>query len=153
VQEADVAVIQADARPWAVALTAVHERSATAAYAHIFEAPFPHEDAFAKWSAHQGPVWLALRDNQVLGFCALRENEIVGLYVLPEEANSGIGSALLAAAVDAQKLWVLEDNQAARGFYEQRGWSWTGRHQPAFGVTELLYTRPIAHAGDPAPST
>lgn len=125
----------------AIALTAVHERSATVAYAHIFDTSFPREDALAKWSTHQGPAWLAVRDSDVVGFCALRGDELVGLYVLPEEAGAGIGTALLASADAARKLWVLEQNHAGRGFYERRGWRWTGSQQPAFGVTELRYER------------
>lgn len=66
--------------------------------------------------------------------------EIGAIYVEREHAGTGVGGALMAAAEEALRaagfgratLWVLRDNEAARGFYEHRGWAWdgtTGTHQ------------------------
>lgn len=55
--------------------------------------------------------------------------EIMSIYVLPEQFRKGYGTTLFSYLTDQlQKsgyskiyLWVLEDNQRARGFYESMG--------------------------------
>lgn len=55
--------------------------------------------------------------------------EVVSLYLLPSHMGRGLGRQLLAAALDALRrrgfprayLWVLEENRAARRFYERFG--------------------------------
>lgn len=57
------------------------------------------------------------------------EGELISLYLRPEYAGRGLGRALLSAALgaladmgfDAVFLWVLEENAAARAFYERMG--------------------------------
>ena len=61
--------------------------------------------------------------------------EVVSLYLLPEYMGRGLGKALLPAAVERLKergfrdilLWVLEENQRARRFYEKYGFMQTKR--------------------------
>jgi ribosomal protein S18 acetylase RimI-like enzyme len=56
--------------------------------------------------------------------------EVYGCYVDPAHWRQGVGSALMAAALErlAQAgyrqavLWVLADNPRARAFYEHHGW-------------------------------
>jgi len=48
-------------------MAAAHEVSATVAYAHIFDAPFPFEDVRAKWASHEGEVWIARREQALVG--------------------------------------------------------------------------------------
>ena len=122
-------------------MAAVHEASATAAYAHIFDSPFPFEDSRRRWATHRGRVWLARRDDEVVGFAAATGDEVDGLYVLPQECGAGVGSALLEALAPVHQLWVLEDNDHARRWYERRGWRSSGDRQPAYGVHELRYVR------------
>jgi GNAT superfamily N-acetyltransferase len=122
-------------------MAAVHEASATAAYAHIFETPFPRDDAREKWASRRGDVWLARRGPVLVGFVTATGPELDGLFVTPAEAGAGIGTALLAAVPQARQLWVLEDAHASRRWYEKRGWRASGDRRHAYGVGELRYVR------------
>ena len=81
---------------------------------------------------------LALEEDTVCGLLAYGasrspefkgESEIYSLYVLPDRFHEGIGSELLsealrrlrASGVRCVYLWVLEENERARGFYEYHG--------------------------------
>jgi GNAT superfamily N-acetyltransferase len=86
-------------------------------------------------------VWLARRAGVLVGFAAATGRELDGLYVLPRESGAGIGSALLTAVGDVRRLWVLEDNHAARDWYERRGWRNSGERQRAYGVWDVRYVR------------
>lgn len=129
-------------------IASVHEAVASVAYAHLFPAPFPREEALARWAEHDGPVVRALRGADLLGFAASsRDGTLQGLYVVPGEAGRGVGSALLDAIGPVERLWVLEGNQAGRAFYEHRGWRWSGSRRAAAdadGRPELLYVRKVA---------
>ena len=52
-----------------------------------------------------------------------RDLELWGIYLLAEYHGSGIGQALLDAAVGDRpaSLWVAEDNPRARAFYSRNG--------------------------------
>lgn len=60
--------------------------------------------------------------------------EIMSIYVLPEEFRKGYGSALFSYVTNQLKengysniyLWVLEENQRARRFYEKMGFRANG---------------------------
>ncbi|MCA1711196.1 MAG: GNAT family N-acetyltransferase [Actinobacteria bacterium] len=135
-------------QPHAAELADVHERTAVVAYAHIFDAPFPRELTQQKWARYPGEVLEHREDGVLLGFAATDEGRLDALFVLPEHAGRGIGSRLLERAAGVDRLWVLEDNTPARGFYERRGWTCTRARRDAFGVQELLYVR----VGAPAPA-
>ncbi len=70
--------------------------------------------------------------------------EVRSLYVDPSATGGGLGTALLHAAESALRdwgardatLWVVEGNDAARRFYEGRGWA-------ADGATKAT---PVDHA-------
>jgi GNAT superfamily N-acetyltransferase len=101
-------------------------------------------------------------DGLVCGFAncgPARDDEEVGelyaIYVLPASWGSGLGHALMDAAVAALRehghgeaiLWVLRDNPRARRFYEREGWVLDGeREGEHLGVTtrELRYRRSLA---------
>jgi len=75
-------------------------------------------------------------DERVVGFCHAGSSEDAGwgeifsIYVHPDHWRSGYGGELLvageeklrAAGFDRALLWVLEDNDRARRFYERHGW-------------------------------
>lgn len=69
------------------------------------------------------------RDEQYKGW-----GEIMSIYVLPEEFGKGYGSSLFSYASEQLKengygdiyLWVLEENQRARSFYEKMGFRANG---------------------------
>jgi GNAT superfamily N-acetyltransferase len=62
--------------------------------------------------------------------------EVYAIYAHPEDWSTGLGRALLPAAVEAVEatpvvLWVLEDNPRARRFYELAGFVADGARKPA----------------------
>ena len=72
------------------------------------------------------------------------------MYVAPEHWRSGAGGVLMHASRDALKrdayrmavLWVLEQNERARGFYESDGWTADGVSQADdYGGTRLTALR------------
>lgn len=75
----------------------------------------------------------------VLWRVAADEAELLTIAVHPDERRRGGGSVLLEAAIEAARdagavamlLEVGEDNQAARGLYDRRGFSTVGR-RPAY---------------------
>ncbi|MEX0760913.1 MAG: GNAT family N-acetyltransferase [Dehalococcoidia bacterium] len=70
-------------------------------------------------------VWVVDREGQVAGFAAVDEQFLEHLYVHPARQGQGIGSALLNKAIEVAgetlDLWVFQRNEAARRFYERRG--------------------------------
>ena len=79
--------------------------------------------------------------------------ELIAIYVEPGFKHLGIGSKLIAACEDIAKakgkdeirLWVLEDNQSARRFYEKHGFESTNviKKLDRFGVNEVRYKKSI----------
>jgi ribosomal protein S18 acetylase RimI-like enzyme len=141
----------------APALAAVHEASAKTAYREIF-AGFPfrapaREDWLAEIAASTVVV-AEEEDGAVMGFTIGGRSrdpigeggEIYSLYVAPSCWRRGVGSRLLAEAVRRLEplgpltLWVLEENHAARRFYERHGWRPDGGEKKTFyGALELRY--------------
>jgi GNAT superfamily N-acetyltransferase len=77
--------------------------------------------------------------------------EVYAIYVDPVAQGAGVGSALLARAVEVLReaghelalLWTLEANGLARAFYERHGWTPDGgRREHHWGV-ELRYRRAL----------
>lgn len=60
--------------------------------------------------------------------------EVPAIYVDPTEVGKGIGRQLIEETAAALReagfiratLWVLEENESARRFYESVGWTWDG---------------------------
>ena len=86
---------------------------------------------------------LVLDGDQIIGtssYCNSRfedwkdYGEIISIYFLPEYMGKGYGKALLQAAVDRLAeagckdilLWVLEENERAKRFYERNGFTASG---------------------------
>ena len=76
------------------------------------------------------------------------DSELVSLHVRRMHQGRGVGQALFrAAAQELQRsgcrslmLWVLEQNQSARGFYERLGGILLEPPKPAMGMaTEVAY--------------
>lgn len=72
------------------------------------------------------------------------------LYVDPTSWGTGVGPALLAAAIDwiagrghaEARLRVVETHQRARRFYEREGWTPDATMEPATtGLAKLIYYR------------
>lgn len=89
-------------------------------------------------------TYLGLRDERVLGFVSVGPErqegappdvgEVYALYAEPRAWGTGVGRALMAAALDDLSghgcrqawLWVLEGNERAITFYRRAGFSPTG---------------------------
>ncbi|MDO5698069.1 MAG: GNAT family N-acetyltransferase [Dermatophilus congolensis] len=123
-------------------LARIHEESAVAAYAHIFDTPIPREESRERWQSYGGHVVLAQSQVETVGFVAWHGDRLDALYVLPSAAKRGVGSALIAAATGAIRLWVLEENSQARKFYTDHGWRQSGKTPTVYtGTREVEYVR------------
>jgi ribosomal protein S18 acetylase RimI-like enzyme len=94
-------------------------------------------------SAERRP-WVAESAGQIVGFVAVggsrgeiaapQTGEVYAIYVTPDCWKRGVGQMLLAHAerdlllhgYNQAVLWVLEENQRARAFYEFLGWQADG---------------------------
>jgi GNAT superfamily N-acetyltransferase len=125
----------------------MHYASWRDAYASFLPAEFWGEATERRWvinwltrlnSPEPGSVtWVALRDDEVLGFAAAgparqnptsgppaRERELWSIYVRASEYGSGLADRLLEAVLPQRapaELWVFEANDRARRFYERHG--------------------------------
>jgi GNAT superfamily N-acetyltransferase len=126
-------------------LFAIHRESAMTAYAHIFPPDryaFPDEEMRAHWvSALADPetdMVIAEREARPVGFVCVSPGWLRHLFVLPGDWGSGGGGllhdeavGLLRAKEAGARLWVLEQNERARRFYEHRGWRYDGERRPS----------------------
>jgi putative acetyltransferase len=86
----------------------------------------PEEDhAFFAAVVREQEVWVSVVDNRVAGFAAIAEGFLNHMYVHPDFQERGIGDALFARAKRSCphgfRLWVFQQNERARRFYERRG--------------------------------
>ncbi|WP_186526158.1 GNAT family N-acetyltransferase [Leekyejoonella antrihumi] len=126
----------------AAELAAIHEESATAAYAHISDGPFPRGETRTRWATYTGRVALAQEGGRTIGFVAWHSDELDALYVRPEAAGTGVGTTLINTATNTTHLWVLEANAHARRFYEVRRWRASGAARRVWeGANEVEYRR------------
>jgi ribosomal protein S18 acetylase RimI-like enzyme len=147
----------------------VHWRSRAAAYADILEPETlaaGSAEAMGEWWAERWKweqethrLTVADRDGEIVGFTYIGPSETEGavelyaIHVVPEVVGSGIGRDLMINALGELKaiggrravLWVLEDNERARRFYERGGWKPDGetRVEAVNGepVSQLRYCR------------
>jgi putative acetyltransferase len=114
-------------------LVCIQQEASVAALGHIFPPgrhPFPRADVLDHWRTFAGSFLVAERDGGAIGFAAVAGCWLVALYVLPGEWGSGVAARLHDDALAAIRrdgcreahLWVLEQNDRARRFYERRGW-------------------------------
>src|SRR4051812_42837783 len=150
---------------------ALHFRSRAAAYAHILSPETlatPSAAALAdwwserwKWEQDTHRLTVAEDFERIVGFSYVGPSETEGaaelyaIHVDPAVVGTGVGRLLMAnaleelAAVGGERavLWVLEDNERARRFYDRGGWSPDGetRVEPISGepVKQLRYSRPL----------
>jgi len=150
---------------------ALHFRSRAAAYAHILSAETlasPGAAALAewwserwKWERETHRLTVAEDFERIIGFSYVGPSETVGaaelyaIHVDPVVVGSGVGRLLMADALERLAevggeravLWVLEDNERARRFYDRGGWTADGetRVESIGGepVKQLRYGRPL----------
>ena len=134
-------MIRRAGRGEAETLLRIQRGAAVEAFAHVFppeQFPFPDDAVRASWEtvlADAGvEVYLAERDGEPAGSVSVGDGLLRTLYVLPAHQGRGVGSTLhdhglerrRALGEDEARLWTLEENDAARRFYERRGWRLNG---------------------------
>ena len=79
----------------------------------------------ANWLVPETELWVAEEDDRVVGFIAFTDDVLGWIYVHPDKQNRGVGSALLDLAKGLRphgfELWVFQQNEGARRFYERHG--------------------------------
>ncbi|BAO87124.1 GCN5-like N-acetyltransferase [Caballeronia cordobensis] len=151
-------------------VASMHARSWASAYRGILPDTYldalPTERA-AYWDARMkdivdgaASVLIAEHGGEPVGFVCLVEPDETGsvlvdnLHALPGHRGLGTGTAMLDEAArwarsrGARRLHlsVLEQNAAAIGFYESRGWTFAARetdHMAGIDLFSLLYVFPL----------
>jgi GNAT superfamily N-acetyltransferase len=103
---------------------------------------------------HRMAIWVAEVDGTIVGWAntsngrdadAPRGLELEGLYVLDAHHGTGIGQALLVAAIADRPayLWALEDNPRAHAFYRRNGFVRDGveKVDEQWAITEVRFVR------------
>jgi ribosomal protein S18 acetylase RimI-like enzyme len=111
------------------------------------------ERSTREWTANlkTGIAWIAEHSGNPVGFGHTQDGEVTTLYVLKADHRRGVGSALLEHCFDEiaclghdrAHLWVLENNYAARRFYQRLGGHGTARRPVGFrrwpNIMEVRY--------------
>jgi GNAT superfamily N-acetyltransferase len=139
-------------------LAALHLRVWDEAYAGLIDpallaarAARPVVERVATWRErlHCIPTWVAMQDETIVGFAQAGPGrdadrpglELMALYVLAAVYGTGVGHALLSAAIGHQAayLWVLDGNERAVRFYEKHGFAFDGTHrQDKYGAESRM---------------
>ena len=119
------------------------------ALGHVFPGvPYPEDEVRERWSTllddPEVRVEVAGPADRLDVYLAWDDVRLRHLGVRPERWGEGLARAALARAAGVRRLWVLADNDRARGCYEHLGWAPTGREQRAEWPpypTEVEYAR------------
>lgn len=124
------------------AISRIYEESWKYAYQGIVPQEYLDSISEGRWGSHieqeDRKNLVMVEDGRMIGTSGFGRarmaemggfGEIISLYLLPEHMGKGYGRLLLRAAVGECKkmgfdkvfLWVLEENQNARRFYEKCG--------------------------------
>lgn len=110
------------------AVADLHVRAREAAVPAMPPSVHPADEVRAwvhSWDLRASEVWLACRDDRVVGYSRSTPTWLDDLYVDPDHQGAGVGSTLLdlvkAQRPDGFCLWVFESNTPARGFYARHG--------------------------------
>jgi L-amino acid N-acyltransferase YncA len=126
----------------APAVAGVHVRSWQAAYRGLMPDSLLDnlsvEARTAGWAREipSGQVWVALSGDQVVGFASAGPSrdadaayELYAIYLLPTAWGTGLALPLAEAAIGSEQdviVWVLDENERARRFYERLGFQADG---------------------------
>ncbi|KND57633.1 Histone acetyltransferase HPA2 and related acetyltransferase [Candidatus Paraburkholderia schumanniana] len=147
-------------------IASMHARSWASAYRGILPDAYPDHALQAERAAHwearmreigagAGHVLIAEHGGEAVGFVCLVEPDETGsvlvdnLHAMPGRKGLGTGTAMLAEAIRWARsrgarqlhLSVLEENAAAIGFYESRGWQRTAREVDRTAGIDLFSLR------------
>ena len=86
--------------------------------------------------------WDQTRENDMPGYA-----ELICIHSLHDKWRKGFGTKMMGkvlsdiahAGYSKVMLWVFEDNNRARRFYESLGFKPNGKTKPAMGVVEICY--------------
>ncbi len=93
-------------------------------------------------------LWIAMREEAIVGLLAMHGDEVDRLYVATEAQKQGIGGTLLdhakALSPDGLRLVTLQRNTQARLFYERHGFAAfdTGCSAPPENEPDIWYRWP-----------
>lgn len=125
-----------------LAISKVYEESWKYAYKDIVPQDYLDSIPEGQWASRIEQAdrknLIMIQDGMIIGTSGFGKSrmaemdgfgEIISIYLLPEYIGKGYGRMLLRAVVDELKkmgfdkmfLWVLEENQNARHFYEKCG--------------------------------
>lgn len=90
--------------------------------------------------------WGATREPDMPGY-----GELICIHSLRDQWRRGYGSRMMdavlrdmaAAGYSRVMLWVFEENDRARRFYEAHGFTPNGRTKPGFGSIEICYEKTL----------
>jgi len=86
-----------------------------------------HRPLLGGWFIDRDELWVYEDDGRIVGFFALTGDELSHINVAPEAQNRGVGAAMLDEAKQLRpaflQLWVFQQNEGARRFYERHGFS------------------------------
>jgi GNAT superfamily N-acetyltransferase len=131
------------------ALTALERDSNLVALAHVFPGvPYPYDEVRDRWRSLVADPEVSVEVAGPAGcldvYLAWDSARLRHLGVRPEAWGRGLARRAVERAGGVSRLWVLRENDRARGFYEHLGWAPTGREQqaewPPYPV-ELEYAR------------
>jgi putative acetyltransferase len=130
-QSPAVYVVRAARESDSANLARLHRLVVRTCLPYLPELHTPREDLsyFSSVVFAEGGVWVA-DAGEVAGYCWSSPGWVRHLYVHPSYQQSGIGGALLNAAMDAieeLQLWTFARNDAARAFYAKRGFREVGK--------------------------
>jgi GNAT superfamily N-acetyltransferase len=125
------------------------------------DAPTPHALLLARADDPAGTLH---------GFCHVGQGDGLGelhaIHVSPDAQGTGVGRLLLAAGLDRlaawghrrARLWVLDGNDSAQGFYRAQSWHRVPelRQLTDIGgaaVAQVAYERALTPPGRPGPAT
>lgn len=69
-------------------------------------------------------VWVAEKEQEIIGVCAFQEGWVNHLYLLPQHVGRTYGASLLNKAKERHaylQLWVFQRNERAQSFYRRHG--------------------------------
>jgi N-acetylglutamate synthase-like GNAT family acetyltransferase len=91
----------------------------------------------------EGRLWVAAREDRILGFVEVHERELTKLFVRGDAAFAGVGRRLLLTAIAAirsagARSVYLESTRTACGFYKKHGFVERGRAEFSRGDGEII---------------
>jgi len=112
----------------AQAISAIHQvaRKKAMPWLPVVHSPQSVLAFFTQQLATDEEFTVAIQTDKVCGFIARDGTWINHMYVHPDFWGKGCGSSLLFGAKEASpelQLWVFQENTAARGFYQSRGFT------------------------------